>query len=318
MSLFQQHSFSAILFCTILALIIVMIISFFVENAKKKMGLNLIYLLVGGIFIGLPALRSGALDHPFYFYLVLMIWNLIAGTLHWFLSKKLLGWPGTEPFGWRLLFALAIILIGFGFLLTFMKVEPYTEFDAVMLYNWSAMLTFFIPVTMAFSYECYLMIPPKIFLPKKPWIYNRAEPIVFREVSHFFIFKYHLTINQGGELIESLPMRAQGTTKLGDYFNATLECAKVTHQGHYNIQVRDQSNNYLGWYFFLSDGKSAGKLLDPNKTFLDLGFTTQVFFGNSSIQEAEEITTQADREGKAYLIICKREDEYKSQLMTNP
>ena len=92
-------------------------------------------------------------------------------------------------------------------------------------------------------------------------------------------------------------MRAQGTTKLGDYFNATLECSKVTHQGRYNIQVRDQSNNYLGWYFFLSDGKSAGKLLDPNKTFLDLGFTTQVFFWKFFYsEEAEEITTQADRE----------------------
>jgi hypothetical protein len=56
-------------------------------------------------------------------------------------------------------------------------------------------------------------------------------------------------------------------------------------------------------------------MIDPNKTFIELGFTNPVYYGNASTDQIEDITKQADREGKAYTIICKREHEYKSQLM---
>ena len=309
--IFSLSSLPAILFFTIIALLLVVVISFYVDSAKKRMGPNMLYLIVGGIFIGIVGIRATALDNVFYMYMVILCWNLIAGTIHVFLSRQLLIWPKNEPYGWKLLYGFAIVLIGFSALLTFMKMFGY---DILLWYNISAMLTFFIPLTIQFSYESYLAIPAKIFLPQKAWMYNRNTELKFRadDISHFFIIRYRLTTQSGGQWIDSLPMRAPGQIKLGDYFNSTLECYKVT-QGRYSIEVRDQSNNYVGWYLFLSEG--SGKLLDPNKTLLECGLSNPVYFGNSTPEEIDLITNQADREGKTYVITCLRAPEYTSQLL---
>jgi len=315
-SFFTKSSLAPIFLFTIIALILILIITFYVEGAKKKTGLNIIYLMVAGLFIGIVGLRAHALNNPFYVYMVVLIWNLIFGVLHIFLSGKILEWPKTEPFGWKLLFAAAIVITGFAGLLTFMKMVHY-DFNNVG-YNLSAVLTFFIPLLFVYAFECYTQIPAKLYFTQKSWIYNKNTELQFRadEISHFFIIKFKLTVQVGGETIISLPMRAPGNIKLGDYFNSTLECYKVT-RGTYSIEVRDHSNNYLGWYFSFAEGKNAGKLLDPNKTLLECGLTSPVYFGTAGTEEIESITNQADGEGKSYLINCLREAEYKSQLLNS-
>lgn len=312
-SFLTTNAIPAIFFFTIIALVLVLILTFYVEKAKKKTGLNFIYMLVSGIFIGIVGIRASAINNPFYFYLVVLCWNLLSGTIHFFLSDKILGWTKTEAIGWRLLYSLAIVFTGFAGLLTFMQLVDY---NFLLMYNLSAVLSFFIPLTLVYAIECYLLIPGKVYLQEKPWIYNRSSDLVFKsdEISHFFLIKYRLAVQTGGELIESQSMRAPGNFKLGDYFNATLEVYKVT-QGRYSIEVRDRSNNSLGWFFFLSDGSANGRMLDPNKTFLELGFANPVYFGNSNPEAIETITKQAEAEGRNYLIICMRELEYKSQLM---
>lgn len=298
---------------TIVALVLVLLLTFYVEKAKKKTGLNFIYMLVSGIFIGIVGIRASAINNPFYFYMVVLCWNLISGTIHFFLSDKILGWTKNAAIGWRLVFSLAIVSAGFAGLLTFMQLVDY---EFLVLYNFSAVLTFFIPLTLVYAIECYLLIPQKVFLQQKPWIYNRSNDLVFKsdEISHFFLIKYRLAVQTGGESIESLSMRAPGNIKLGDYFNSTLEVYKVT-QGRHSIETRDRSNNSLGWFFFLSDGSATGRMLDPNKTFIELGFTNPVYFGNSNPEVIETITKQAEVEGKNFTVICTRELEYKSQLM---
>jgi hypothetical protein len=301
-----------ILICTVLAMILVLIITFYVESAKKKMGANLIYLFISGIFLGIVGIRANTwLGNIFYVYLVVLIWNLIAGILHIFLSKKILEWPATEPIGWRFLYALAIVFVGFSMLLTFMAIDKYSYKN---WYNISAVLTFFIPLFLVYAYECYLLIPPRIYLPQKPWMYFKSSTLSIDPSEVIVILKYRLTSETGKEVIDSQPMRAPASIKLGDFFNATLECYKVT-QGRHNIEVRDRSNNYLGWFFFLSDGRTVGKILDPNKSLIELGFTNTHVFGPSTIEEIEYVTNQKDREGQSYIIVCKREHEYKSQLM---
>jgi hypothetical protein len=312
-SLLSTSAIPAIFLFTIIALVLVLLLTFYVEKAKKKTGLNFIYMLVGGLFIGIVGIRASAINNPFYFYLVVLCWNLISGTIHFFLGDKILGWTKTEAIGWRLVYSLAIVFTGFAGLLAFMQLVDY---NFLVMYNLSAVLTFFIPLTLVYAIECYMLIPQKVYLQQKPWIYNRSSDLVFKsdEISHFFLIKYRLAVQTGGESIESLSMRAPGNIKLGDYFNSTLEVNKVT-QGRHSIEARDRSNNSLGWFFFLSDGSATGKMLDPNKTFIELGFTNPVYFGNSNPEAIETITRQAEAEGKNYLINCTRELEYKSQLM---
>ncbi len=301
-----------ILICTTIAMILVLLITFYVESAKKKMGFNLIYLACSFIFLGIVGIRANSWPgNIFYIYLLILIWNLIGGVLHVFLSKKVLEWPAMEPIGWRLLYAVAVVFIGFAGLLTFMSIGRYAQNN---LYNISAVTTFFIPMFLVYAYDCYLLIPPKIYLPQKPWMYFKSPTLSIDPTEVIIIIKYRLTIETGKEFIDSQPMRAPANIKLGDFFNATLEAYKVT-QGKFNIEVKDRSNNYLGWFFFLSDGRTVGKILDPNKTLIELGFTNTHVFGPSTIEEIEYVTNQKDREGQSYMIICKREHEYKSQLM---
>jgi hypothetical protein len=297
---------------TILALVLVLILTFKVEQAKKKTGVSFVYLLFAGIFIGLVGLRAVALNNPFYLYMVILFWSLLAGIIHVLISDRVLVWTKSTAFGWRIMYAIALIFSGIAAMMGFMQLMGY---DFMILYNLSATLTFLIPLTLIFSIDCYLQIPQKVFIQQKPWIYYRSSDLQFKsdEISHFFIIKYHLTSQTGGEVIESLPMRAPGNIKLGDYFNSTLEVNKVS-QGRYSVEVRDRTNNSYGWFFFLSDRSNQEKMLDPNKTFLELGFTNPVYFGDSNPEVIETITRQAEREGKFFLITCKREPEYKSQL----
>jgi hypothetical protein len=311
---FTTHWFPGVLLFTVLALVILLIITYYVDNAKRKSGYNLLYLFIGGLFIGIVGIRSDALANPFYFYMVVMVWNLISGVIHLYLSGRILIWPKTEGFGWRILFALAVVLFGIAGLLTFMKLAGYDL--AWQYYNFSAVLTFFIPLLILYAYECYTLIPKKIYL-AKPWIYNRNNELQFRsdQISHFLIIKYRLSPQLNGKtLVDSLPMRAPENIKLGDYFDSTLEVRKVT-QGKFTLELKDNSNNNLGWYFFLAEGVNQERMLDPNKTFHECGLTNTVYFGNPSTEEIENITYKADREGKSYLIILKREQEYKEQLM---
>jgi len=297
---------------TIIALGLVLLLTFKVEQAKKKTGLSFLYLLIGGFFIGLAGIRATALDNPFYLYMVILCWSLIAGIIHIYLSDRVLVWTEQAAIGWKLVYSAALVSAGIAAMMGFMQLMGY---DFLLWYNLSAMLTFFIPMMIIYSIECYLKIPRKVFIQQKPWVYFRSGDLRFKtdEISHFFILKYKLSTRPGEEPIDSLPMLAPGNIKLGDYFNATLEVNKVT-QGQYAIEVRDNTNNAYGWFFFLSSGSGQEKMLDPNKTFLDLGFTNPVYFSDSNPEMIESITRQAEREGKCYLIHCRRESEYKSQL----
>ncbi|MCX6270825.1 MAG: TssN family type VI secretion system protein [Bacteroidetes bacterium] len=313
-SILFSGSIPFVILFTIIALILLLIITFYVGKAKSKTGKNLLYMGVGGILIGIVGIRASWLNNPFYFYIVVMTWNFLMGLLHHFLSGRILGWTKTEAIGWRILYAMAVVFTGFAGLLMFVRIVDY---DFFLIYNFSAVLTFFIPLLFSYAIESYLGIPAKIFVAQKPWIYNRSGGLQFKadEISHFFIVKYRLSAQCEGEgMFESLPMRAPGNLKLGDYYNATLEGYKV-NQGVHQLEIRDKSNNPHPWYFFLADETPKGRMLDPNRTFLELGFTNPVYFGNSSPEEIENITMQADRDKKAYVIICKREPEYKSQLM---
>jgi hypothetical protein len=298
---------------TIIAAIIVFAITYFVRSAKRKTGISFLYMLTGGIVLGVAGIAAKSIDNAFYFYLVWMFWLMLIGTLHTFLSDKLLEWTSNESFGWKLLYSLAVLLAGMAALFSFMQLGGY---KLIPSYNFIASSAFFVPVLLVYAFECFLAIPTKVYIQQKPWVYNRNTELQFRqdEVSHFYLIKYRLTPTSGGERIDSLVLRAPGNLKLGDYFNATLEVNKV-RQDRYTIETRDRSNKSFGWYFFLADGSSNGRMIDPNKTFIELGFTNPVYYGNASTDQIEDITKQADREGKAYTIICKREHEYKSQLM---
>ena len=299
----------------IIGLLLILLITFFVANAKKKTSLNAIYVLVGGILIGIVGLRASAINNLFYFYMIIMIWNLITGGLHVYLSGKFLEWPKTEPVGWSFLFALAIVLIGYSMMLTFMKIFPWQLPPVFIIYYLSAVLTFFIPLSMVFAIECYQAIPERIYL-QQAWIYRKGPELEWEpnQVSHFVVVRYQLTSKTGGKTIESFPMIAPQDFRLGDYFNSTLEYSSVT-QNQYDIEVRDHSNVPLGWYFFLADGSSTGRFLDPNKTFLELGLKNLLFLGQSNEEDIENLKSRHDREGKSYTIICIREHEYKSQLL---
>ena len=302
-----------ILLFTIIGLMLILIITFFVENAKKKTSLNLLYVLVAGIFLGLVGIRTSGINNLFYFYLIILIWNLIAGSLHVFLSGKFLEWPKSEPMGWRFLFELAIVMIGFSVMLSFMKLFSYQMPSDFVFYYLSAVLTFFIPLTLVYVFECYSAIPTRIFL-QHPWIYHKGPELEWDQNQDFVIIKYKLTTQKGGSMIESLPMNAPQDLRLGDFFNSTLEYFKVT-QDRYEIEVRDRSNNPLGWYFFIDDGSPMGKFIDPNKTFLELGFKNNFRFGQVDENEMQNITNRYISQGKSYTIICKREKEHKSQLL---
>ena len=252
----------------IIGLLIMLLITFFVANAKKKTSLNVIYVLVGGIFIGIVGLRAAAINNIFYFYMIIMFWNLFAGILHVYFSGKFLEWPKTEPVGWSVLFALAVVMIGYSMMFTLMKIFPWQLPQIFVWYYLSAVLTFFIPLTMVFAIECYQSIPARIYL-QQAWIYKKGPELEWdpNVVSHFVLVRYKLTTQTGGQTIESLPMIAPQDHRLGDYFNSTIEYFKVT-QDQYNIEVRDRSNNSLGWYFILADGSSSRRFRTRIKPFL--------------------------------------------------
>ncbi len=298
---------------TVIAMVLVLLITVFLPSAKRKTGPNFIYLIVAGVLIGSIGILAKHIDNAFYFYLLLLSWYSVLGSLHVILFDKFLVWPSEEKIGWRLLFTLGVVLSSQASLLSFMQLGKY---DLMNFYNISASTAFFAPLLLVYAFECYILIPAKVYLEQKPWIYNRTQELVFRndEVSGFYLIKYRLTPYTGGERFDSLVMRAPNNIKLGDYFNSTLEVQKV-RQDRYNIETRDQSNRNCGWFFFLADGSVNGRMLDPNKNLQELGFTKSVFYGHASSEQIDKITNQAVREGKCYTIICKREHEYKSQLV---
>ena len=306
------NNLGVIFLFTILAMALVFLITIYVDKAKKKMGVCFAYILTAAILVGVAGFSAKFIDNAFYYYLVLLFWFMILGTVHVFLFENYLNWFKDEPVGWRLLFSVAVIFAGLAGLLSMMQISAY---KLMPYYNLTAAFAFFIPFMLVYSFECYLMIPKKVFIQQKPWVYNKNIELQFRndDVSRFFLVKYRLAAQTGGERIESLSMRCPGSIKLGDYFNSTLEISKVK-QNRYSIETRDRSNKNFGWFFFLADGSANGRMLDPNKTLHELGFTNPVFYGNSSPEQIEEITKQAEREGKSYIIICKREHEYKSQI----
>lgn len=304
-----------ILIFLILGLLVMLLITFRLPSAKKKTSQNLIYVMVAGILLGIVGLAADTINNLYLFYIVMMIWTLVMGAVHFYLSGKLLVWPKNEPIGWSILLALAIVLIGYSALLSFFKMGDWRLPNYFVFYHMSATLTFFIPLLLMFAVECYLAIPEKIFL-QKPWIYRQGGELEWdpNQVSQFILLRYQLSPQSGGPNIESLPMIAPQDSTLGDYFNSTLEYYKVT-QDQYDIEVRDHSNIPLGWYFFLSDGSPTGRFLDPNRTFLELGLKNIINLGMSNESEMQQIINRHDREGKSYLIVCKREAEYKAQIL---
>ncbi len=304
-----------ILIFSILGLLLMLLITFRLPSAKKKTSQNLIYLLVGGILLGIVGLAADEINNLYLFYILVMVWNLILGGVHYYLSGKLLEWPKNEPIGWSILLSLATVLIGYSALLSFIKMGDWRLPNYFVFYHMSATLTFLIPLFLMFAIECYLAIPEKIFL-QKPWIYRQGGELEWdpNQVTQFILLRYQLAPQTGSQPIESLPMIAPQDFRLGDYFNSTLEYYKVT-QDQYDIEVRDRSNIPLGWYFFLSDGSPTGRFLDPNKTFVELGLKNVIYFGMSNESEMQQIINRHDREGKSYMIICKREAEYKAQIL---
>ena len=209
-TLSNPFNLSIILLWSILGLLILLLVSYLVPEARKKTSINALYVVGAGIFLGIVGLRADAINNLFFFYLVIVIWNLIAGSLHVFLSGKFLEWPKTVPFVWGFLFALALVLIGFSVLLSFMKIVSYQLPSFFVYYYLSATLTFFIPMSMAYAYECYMEIPAKKYLPP-PWIYKIGPELNWdrTQVYQFVVLKYKLSVQSNGPMIISLPGRGK-------------------------------------------------------------------------------------------------------------
>lgn len=143
------------------------------EGVKKNKMVNLLYILVAGLCLGIMGLTQffGMKEKPFVFFIVLQILMLLLGILQVSMVKKFLRWPSKETFFEEFLLTLNIGTVGGVFLLLAFTLIGMKNFSAMMV---TSIIWFLVPFFFVKAMDWKSMIPERIF---KTWVYPIDKPI---------------------------------------------------------------------------------------------------------------------------------------------
>ena len=143
------------------------------EGVKKRKAINIVYILVAGICIGIPGftLYLGLMDKPVVFFLILQAAILIAGIIHVAVYQKALGWPAESSFTGEFILTLNAAVVGAAILLLVFTLTGMKNFEILML---SSIFWFLVPFLFTKAVAFYAIIPDRSF---KTWSYPLDKPL---------------------------------------------------------------------------------------------------------------------------------------------
>ena len=142
-------------------------------GVKNRKAINLLYILVAGLCIGILGLTRylGLLDKPVVFFLVLQAAMLIAGIIHVAVHQKTLQWPSESSFTGEFILTLNAAIVGAVFLLLGFTLTGMKNFEILML---SSIVWFLVPFLFTKAVAFYALIPVRSF---KSWSYPVDKPL---------------------------------------------------------------------------------------------------------------------------------------------
>jgi hypothetical protein len=250
------------------ALVIFTVFSAKAKEAKPFKKVNLLYLLVGGLFFGIAGLSAylGLSTQPIIYFIVLQVLILIIGICHAIFSRNILPWVSKSGFLWEFLFSLIILALGSVFLLlSFALFAKLEEFQFILL---SSVTWFLVPLFFMRSIDYYLEIPVKIF---KTWKYPIGEKIPDPSDSELAIpvvisFEFQKRVEEPG--ITNFRAKAPRDMQFGRLFYFFINDYNDRHPEG-TIEVADKDKSAFSWVFFHKPKWYVKtKYIDPDESIL--------------------------------------------------
>jgi len=228
------------------------------DAAQKKKPLVL-YLLAGGILIGLTGILGlfKFTELPIWAFIMAEVWLLIVGIFHVWLFEKAI--PLENKNTGKILFTLALCCFGYGLIFLFYKIFLKDPFPRICLLPAFFFVT---PVFVMIAFQHFIKIPAKIF---KAWDFpppgtlsdpNDAEmsdPIIVN-----FEIRKHITDSH-----TVFKAKAPKDMELGRLFYYFIMDYNSRHSDN-PILINHDNQKLFKWSFHTTPGILSGKIhLDP-------------------------------------------------------
>jgi len=245
--------------CVILSAIFLGIYRAKVKESGKKKWMILLYLLSGGILIGLISLM-GLIDFAnlkLWYFIAAQGWLLTIGILHVWLIEKII--PLDDKNTGRILFTIAVCFFGYA-----MAVIPFafyfkTPFPRVYLMP----AFFFLAPTFVFiAFSKFIEIPLKVF---KTWIFPAPGTLPDpsdNEMADPIIVNFEIS-KQCADKRTVFKAKAPKGMNLGKLFYFFIMDYNSRHSDN-PIMIADGNNKPFGWSFYITQSIIQGRThLDP-------------------------------------------------------
>ncbi|MBB1149212.1 hypothetical protein H4K35_03540 [Myroides sp. NP-2] len=277
---------------------VLIVLAFLLVYLKKKLPFIrakelILYLLVGGVLLGLPGLFgfAGNTFNP-YWYLIGSILYFLMGCIHLNqIRKRFQALDVAEGLSTLFEVSISVFMLLFGVLLFTYLFDWLSPFKGYALLSASCSITFFIPLLFGYCFNQFLKIPLSIY---KTWNYQlNKQPIDFEgfDLSKLKVVTLELSKNEGEGHQFRIQAKTLGTgITFGDWFQKVLEDYNFKNAS-YTIELRNEEGVYYAWIFYVK---------------------RSMFHLRHYIDFELDITQNKIKEND--VIICKRVMEHKQQI----
>jgi hypothetical protein len=264
-----------------------------VKGLKRYGWSSLFYVLVVSLLISASSLflflkpNMGEMTIIIFAQLII----IFLGTLHVFLSKKLLPWYQEHTFGMQLVFIICILLFGYFFFnmaFTFLA-DPAVEFVWYLSLLW-----FLVPVILDQTIIKLLEVPPKEY---KSWKYplnvtieDPSDQEMENPVVISFVFKKNNSVDE----VTTFRAKAPLAMSLGRLFYFFINDYNSRHP-EAPVSFTNKNNKPDAWIFFKLKSKFLGLkiALDPDNTISANGIReNDVLLCSRAVNNEEEQANQ--------------------------
>jgi hypothetical protein len=232
------------------------------EKNRKKI---LLYLLAGGILIGLTFI-IGFKEFPtlpYWIFIAANIWLLGIGILHVWLYDKVI--PGQGSDTWKILFTLALFFFGYSLIFLLYKFVIKGAFPWIFL---SPGFFFLAPALIITAFDHFTDIPARVF---REWNFpppgtlsdpsdsEMADPIIIN-------FEIRKGINDNRTVFKAKAPKGMTLGRLFYYFVMDYNSRYPDN----TVLISVGENSYFKWSFFITGSIFSGKTYpDPDLTISD-------------------------------------------------
>ena len=236
-----------------------------VKDAGKKRKPLILYLVLGGVLIGLIS-AQGFIEftkQPLWIFIASQAWLLIIGILHTWLFEKII--PLENKNSGKILFTMALCFFGYGLaILVFMIYfkSPFPKFYLLPAFFFIA------PTFVAIAFDNFVRIPLKVH---KAWAFPAPGTLpdpTDNEMADPIIVNFEIS-KQPDDSRTVFKAKAPKAMDLGRLFYFFVMDYNSRHPNH-PILITDSQNNTSQWLFYQSPNIVAGKKhLDPEMSIAD-------------------------------------------------